>query len=372
MKQLHLDYDQIVEDVLRPEDIHDSQMADRASPNTGMFVAAALVLTVLHAAILYLAVYTEIWVGIPILAHIVVAGVTCMWAYGQYKAGMDVPFIALLAATSAVTGVFGAAGSLFSLVMYSIFRQKALSFKEWFSLIFPADTTTDSEDVFNNIVVGIDENPTSYGVMPFIDVMQLGSEEQKRRALSKMTMKFHPRLAPAFHLALRDPSNAIRVQAATSVAKIESHFMTQLEKIERAKVKEPNNLHLQFAMAKFYDDYAYTGMLDAERELLNREKAIETYKSYLQYDPNSTQAWAAIGRLLFRSQKWDEAAEWFRHALDRGWKMKTMILWYIECLYRQGDYNELRRVAREYGRSVIDNESLPTEVRESVGLWARA
>lgn len=371
MKPLVIDPYQYVEDVLRAEDIHETQMADRISVNSGAFVAAAIVLTILHGAILYLAVGTELWAGLPVLAHLVIATVTCLWAYGQFKADMDVPFLALLAITSTVAGVFGAAGTLLCFIMQGIFRQKAHSFKEWFALIFPPDYTTESEDVYNDIVVGIDENPIQYGVMPFIDVMDLGSEIQKQRALSKMTMKFHPRLAPAFHKALRDPSNAIRVQAATSVAKIEGQFMERLENIEAAREKEPNNLHIHYALAKHYDDYAYTGLLDPERELLNREKAIETYKAYLQHDPNNTDAYAAIGRLLFRSKKWEQASEWFRHALDRGWKMKAMMLWYMECLYRLGDYRELRAAAQNYGRVAIESEDLPKEVREAVSIWAR-
>lgn len=372
MRQLSVDdYYEYVEDVLRPEDIHEAKQADRAGEN-GLFIVLALILTLVHGFLLYLAVFTEMAAIIPVLIHAVISAVVAIVTYGKYKAGMDVPFLALLAITSAVAGVFGAAGSLLSLILYAIFRQQSLSFGEWFELIFPPDLQSTPETTYNQILVGIDENPQHYGVMPFVDVMDLGSEEQKHRALSKATIKFHPRLAPAFHKALKDPSNAIRVQAATSVAKIESQFMTKLEHIEKARTKEPSNLHILFALAKFYDDYAYTGLLDHEREVLNREKAIETYQSYLQHDPNNTEAHSAIGRLLFRNEKWDEAAQWFRTALDRGWKMKTMIIWYMECLYRTGNYSELRRVALEYGQPTLDNDELPPEVRDAVQLWTHA
>ena len=50
--------------------------------------------------------------------------------------------------------------------------------------------------------------------------------------------------------------------------------------------------------------------------------------------------------------------------------MKSIILWYLECLYRLGDFKELRRVANDYGRTMIDNEDVPTEVRDAVRLWA--
>lgn len=370
MRQLNVDYYEYVEDVLREEDIHESHQANRAAEN-GLFIALGLVLTFVHGLLMYLAIAVGIWPFVVVVLHLIVVGITIMITYGKYKAGMDVPFLALLSITTAVTGVFGAAGSLLCLVLYTIFRQTSLSFGEWFNLIFPPDLTSKPEDVYNRIIVGIDENPTAYGVMPFVDVMELGSDMQKHRALSKMTMKFHPRLAPAFQKALRDSSNAVRVQAATSVAKIESDFMKKLERIDKAREKEPHNLHILFALAKFYDDYAFTGLLDPEREVLNREKAIETYQSYLQKDPGNTEAYAAIGRLLFRNKKWEEASLWFRNALDRGWRMKSMMLWYLECLYRLGKYNELRRTATEYGKIAIESDELPPEVREAVQLWAR-
>jgi uncharacterized protein HemY len=136
-----------------------------------------------------------------------------------------------------------------------------------------------------------------------------------------------------------------------------------------ARTKDPKNPVLTLALAKFYDDYAFTGVLDPELEKLNRERAVNTYKTYLQHDPNASEAWTAIGRLMFRNKQWEEAADWFRHALDRGWTSNTMVLWYFECLFRLGQFRELRRALLEYGRGIIHQEELPTDVREAVSLW---
>ena len=124
--------------------------------------------------------------------------------------------------------------------------------------------------------------------------------------------------------------------------------MPELGGIELARTREPSNPVLTMALAKFYDDYAFTGVLDAELEKSNRERAIQTYKAYLQQDPNSAEAWIAIGRLLYRNKQWEEAADWFRHAMDRGWRVNTMILWYFECLFRLGQFKELRRAYPDY------------------------
>ncbi len=364
-----VDYYQVVEDILAPEDVHDIHMITEASATNGLFVVLAIIVSLLHAFNLYLFLGTSMWPMIPILIHIVISIVTGMITYAQYKKGMDVHHLSMLSITSAVTGIFGAVGSILGFLVTLMFRQRAFHFKDWYETIFPTDPISDPQKIHDDIVEGIDENPSHYGVMPFLDVMRLGSENQKRRALAKMTSRFSPRFSGAFRAALADNSNTIRVQAATAIAKVERDFMTKLSRIEMARAKEPKNAHLTMALAKFYDDYAFTGVLDTELEKLNRDRAINSYKAYLQQDPNSGEAWIAIGRLLFRNKQWDEAAEWFRSALDRGWKINTMVLWYFECLFRLGSYNELRRVVVEHGRSIVGEEDLPPDVRNAVGFW---
>lgn len=369
MKQLNAEVYQYIEDVLRPEDVHDARLISSANASNGVFVVLALILTAVHGFNLYLFLGTEIWPVIPVLIHIAIAVITGVITYGQYKRGLDVHHLAALAIISAVAGIFGTLGALFGFIAMVLFRQRTQHFKEWYESIFPTDNPTDPEVLYDDIVEGQDENPRPYGVMPFTDVMRVGSEEQKRRALSRMTMQFNPRMSAAFKIALRDSSNTIRVQAATAVAKIEKKFMTMRERIEAARAKEPKNPHVLYALARFYDDYAFTGILDPEIEKVNRERAISTYKTFLQQDPNNTEAWVSIGRLMFRNEQWEDAVEWFRSAMERGWKVKNMVLWYFECLYRLGDYRALRRAIAEHGRGITAQEELPQEVRDAVALW---
>ena len=146
--------------------------------------------------------------------------------------------------------------------------------------------------------------------------------------------------------------------------------MEKLTNIEKAREKRPNDELLKLAMAHFYDDYAYTGLLEKERELLNQEKAIATYKSYLQHDPDSEESYIAIGRLLFRGKKWQEAANWFSQGLQRGITNPSIILWYLECLFYLGDFETLRSTARNHIETIKNNETIPTELQDAVALWA--
>jgi hypothetical protein len=360
---------QVVEDILAPEDVHEANTISEATATNGLFIILALIFTVLHGINLYLLLETGVWTIIPILFHLVLSAVLIVITYGQYKKGLDVQHLGLMTIVSTATGIFGTLGALFGFFTTAIFRSRAQHFTEWYESIFPTDHLFEPEVINDQIIEGIDENPSRYSVMPFTDVMRLGSENQKRRALGKMTTRFSPRFAPAFKIGLSDKSNSIRVQAATSVAKIERDFAAKLNKIEAARVKEPRNALITMALAKFYDDYAFIGVLDPELEALNRERAIGTYKSYLQQDPNSAEAWTAVGRLMFRNQQWEEAADWFRSALDRGWRSESMLMWYFECLFRLGQYRELRRALLEYGRSIVHKEEMPADVRNAVSMW---
>lgn len=364
-----VDYQLMVEDILAPEDVHDANHISGATGTNGLFLVLAIILSLLHGFNLYLFIFSGIWPIVPIIIHLVLSVVTALIAMGQYKKGMDARHFVILAIISATTGVFGTVGALFGFIGTSIFSGRSKHFKDWYESIFPTDNLSEPELIYDRIIEGFDENPSHYGVMPFVDVMRLGSENQKRRALAKMTSRFSPRFAEAFRIALRDPSNTIRVQAATAVAKVEKEFTRQLERIELARMQQPQNTTLTLALAKFYDDYAFTGVLDAEREKINRERAIGTYKTYLQQDPNSVEAWMAIGRLLFRNKQWEVAADWFRDAMDRGLRLPTMLLWYFECLFHLRKFRELRHALLEFGRSVLGQEDVPASIRDAVSLW---
>ena len=186
-----------------------------------------------------------------------------------------------------------------------------------------------------DLEIGRDENPFQYSVIPFMDVMEIGNVGQKRDALSRIASSFSPRFAPSLKKALQDESSAIRVQAATAITKIENRFHDKLLKIVQLHREHPKNPVIKKALAEHYDNYAFTGLLDSEREHLNREKARELYLEYLQLRPEDVDVRLKIGRLLIRNDYLDQAVDWFKHSLDDGYTTDSMKVWYMECLYRK-------------------------------------
>ena len=112
----HVDYYKYVEDVLAPEDIHDFNVVNAATATNGLFLVLAVILTLVHAFILYLFLCTQIWPVVPLLLHVAVAVVTALITWAQYRRGMDVQYLAILAIVSFTTGIFGTAGALIGFI----------------------------------------------------------------------------------------------------------------------------------------------------------------------------------------------------------------------------------------------------------------
>ena len=363
---------------LAPEDVHDLQRQPDASTLVPTFFVA-LILGFLHG----LNVYYLFWMrGIDatsfdydrgalfvfLAVHAILVLIALLYARARERGErVDYRYDMLLVITTLCMGFAGALGTAVSILFFGFFQRFALHFSQWFSSIFPLPEATLPERVNEGIITGRDESATDYSVISFTDVMAIGSEAQKREALSKMTAMFHPSFAPAYRRALNDDNNAIRVQAATSIAKIESHFLERSIQIEALRREHPADQQLLLLQARHFDDYAYTGILDSEREETNRARALEAYHQYLSRNPSDLGARLSVGRLLLRSGHTEQAADWLRQSIDAGYSNGQIISWYLESLYKLGRYSDLRAASQRFGATV---EQAQPALLESLRLWA--
>src|SRR5690606_16361494 len=114
--------------------------------------------------------------------------------------------------------------------------------------------------------------------LPYMDIITLGTEHQKRIALETIARHFTPELTPVITKALEDPSYQIRVQAATILARLERGFIQIERKLARKIRKHPHSPKTSLfilQLARHYDTYAHAGFVfEKEREQLFRDKAI--------------------------------------------------------------------------------------------------
>jgi polysaccharide biosynthesis protein PelE len=357
-----------IDDYLAPEDVHNVFY----QPMTGLpiVIIFAVILMLAHALNVYLLLWQGTPIALNIILHLVLVGVAGILVFLLRKTNTDQRFGMLMFVSSAVTGPVGCAGTLLAALQSMFYVRYRNDFEEWFHSIFPQDSTTLPEEIVENLDLGRDEHTLDYSVIPFMDVFDTGNTEQKRLALSRMTAKFHPRFAPAFEKALHDADSSVRVQAATAISKIENQFHDRLLRIARLYRDNPKNPIIVKALADHYDDYAFTGLLDSEREPINRNKAREHYLEYLGMKPEDTDTRLRLGRLLVRSGRVDEAIDWFRQSLDSGYSNDSIKAWYLETLFKAGRYEQLRKGVRTLNVNLETFKSTHPEMIESLRLWA--
>lgn len=348
-------------------DIHD---LSREKDGGIVTIIVASVVFIVESLLVYWAVKQNLQPAFVLVLHLAVSIMLWIYASALRSSSRENRFAYLLFLVTASTGPYGAAGVVFALIVYFIYRRSSQPFAEWYDSIFPKLTISQAEQVYDDLVVGRDESSRTYSVIPFLDVLSFGSEVQKRQALAKMTSNFHPNFAPAFKKALNADSNTIRVQAASAISKIENQFMTKLMKLTAIMDKHPNEPVVVKALAQHYDDYAYTGLLDADRELTNRQKAYEHYLQYLDMQPADVDVRTRVGRILMRNKDYDKACKWFAQCIQMGYSSPAIAEWYSEALFNCGKYDELRRYSMHLHQISPENASPAQAIlRESLNLW---
>lgn len=357
-----------VEDYFIPADIHEAARVDQ--DDQGLVFVFSIVWTLLHGINTYLTLWNHwpFWIGL--LVHMVLGLILTIYSLARLRTDGETRFTLTLTITSIMTGVIGSLGTLLTVLFVFYYNARSKSFIDWYRSIFPALTTSKSEAIYEALLAGREENVKHYTVVPFMDVIKLGTEKQKRQAISRITENFDPSFAPVLQEALKDRSNAIRVQTATAIAKIENRFSEMVMKIERLERERPKDPIVKKGLARYYDDYAFTGILDIDRERLNRKMALQKYREYLEMAPNDVECRVRIGRLLLRSGESEEACDWFSRSFDAGHRDRQLLLWYVQALYEAGKYDDLRSLAKDCIPFINDLRAMRPRLAACVESWA--
>lgn len=357
-----------VEDYFIPADIHEAARVDM--DDQGLVLVFSFVWTLLHGINTYLTLWDHwpFWIGV--LVHMVLGLILVLYSMARLRLEAETRFTLTLTITSIMTGVIGSAGTLLTVLSVFYYNARARSFIDWYRTIFPALTTSKSEAIYEALLAGREENVKHYSVIPFMDVIKLGTEQQKRQAISRITENFDPTFAPVLQEALKDPSNAIRVQTATAITKIENRFSDMVMKIERLERERPKDPIVKKGLARYYDDYAFTGILDPDRERINRKQALNKYKEYLEMAPNDIECRVRIGRLMLRSGESEEAVDWFSRSFDAGHRDRQLLLWYVQALFESGQYDTLRRLAKDCIPFIDELRAMRPQLAACIESWA--
>ncbi len=335
--------------------------------------AVVLFITLVIELVLLFVTAGEIFsVWKAVLLHVLLVALLYFWQQKLFRCpgGVKRRTANLFLVATAAFGPVGVVGTLLTIVLHAWYRRTTTSFEEWYRGLFPKDEPDEISELADFLEAhGRLKGPA----IPdsFRDILANGTLQQKRDAIVLMSKHFRPEFAPALRSALVDPDNSIRVMAASAITRIENRFLEAAIQVDKAVAESPDNVDLLLRQARLYDDHAFTGLLEEDREEANREKAKQIYRQVLRLQPDNYQATYALGRLLIRAGEVSEAADLLQGALRFRKEEPQLLLWYAECLYKLGRYGELRKLLQENWSIFAKGPAKrQPRVADAVRLWS--
>lgn len=313
----------------------------------------------------------QITIAVGLLGHIILGILLFGLSRWYRRTNRDCPLADIAYPVVMFLGIVGASGMFLTSVLYVWYRRNATPFEIWYREILPERITPPEERLIERLMIWGEEVELQIREpIPFVDILSSGELVEKQLAITLMLRNFHPTFAPAFRQALKDPDNAVRVQAASAIIHIEDGFLAENLVLERRKNANPHDLENLEKLAKHYDEHASTGLADSETLIELREKADKAYEELYEEQPVDADLWLR-GRLLVRSNRLADAAEIFEKALSQGGRGVDLFqrVWYWECLYKQSRYTELREQIGGYHESISSDSILPQNLLESIDFW---
>ncbi len=348
------------------------QSGRRISSCQLQFVVVLLFTLVLELLLLFVTAVGTLSVWIAVLLHVLLVSLLYFWQQKIFRCpgGVKRRTANLFLVATAAFGPIGVVGTLLTIALHAWYRKTTTSFEDWYLGLFPKD----KPDKISELADFLEAHSRLKGpAIPdsFRDILANGTLQQKRDAIVLMSKHFRPDFAPALRSALVDPDNSIRVMAASAITRIENRFLEAAINMDRAAAESPDDVDVLLQQARLYDDHAFTGLLEEDREEANREKAKQIYRRVIQLQPDNYPATYALGRLLIRTGEVKEAAKLLQQALQYREGEPQLLLWYAECLYKLGRYGELRKLLRE-NQSVFSEGSIQQQPRvaDAIHLWS--
>lgn len=325
--------------------------------------------TIGEAGILYM-LFTSFGPGwVTVLIHVVIVCLLALAAWKLRPNGGHSRYLVLLFVTTTFLGIFGPLGTMLAMLLYVQFRRNATPFEEWYASLFPDHFDAPSQKLYQMLTRGLADSAKQENVTSFTDVLQYGSIEQKRAVISLLTRDFKPEFAPALQSALSDANPAVRVQAATAAASIENAFLERAMELEQAAKEASGDHAAQLEVARHFDNYAFSGILDGDRQAENRRKAEECYRKALDLEPELADALLGVGRLMVRTDRLEEAARWFETGFAKGILRPSELAWYMEAVFRLGDFDRLRYAVAGFGDDLLADTAISERLRDVIMAW---
>jgi len=342
--------------------------APKGSPALFYGVAMAVLLADSAAAIV-LDKNSDTTVLMATLLYLSTIALAAAWARIANRRDDRFGFMLMLMTVAA--GPFGAGICFLAALVHERCAPSTLSPAEWIESLFEREPDRESDRLHERIAFGLDNFDAVTSVEPFADILANGAILQKQMAIAKIARYFRPAFAPLLLQAARDTNAAVRVQAATALAKIERDFMARYIKLENTLKDLPDRDPAKLKLAELYDEYAHAGLLDEGNRNELRLKAIGIYEACLAKRDN-TEWRCKLARLYLRQNQPEKTCEWLEPVVKGKNPPRGAMLWYMEALFRLKKFSDLREISANYkptGKKSGETTPAMIETAHLLNFW---
>ena len=251
-------------------------------------------------------------------------------------------------------------------------RKLKTNFSDWlFSYLYEVDSNEkDSDKIYKRIVSGQEVFADNIDTEPLLDIMSFGSLEQKQSALIKAVKNFRPQLMmPVLQMGLDDPNNAIRVQAAAGLAKIQDDFHRKYTVYERKVIENTESTEELIDFAKLCEEYSASQLLNSERKAAVIKESIKLYERCVTLSPDNKDLKISLIRMLMISGETNRANELLGEVLPLVKNPSPAVAHTLmELLFKMNRFTEMRHFANEWKTEM--NKNFGYAINEKIDLWS--
>ncbi len=358
-----------IQDLLSPDVLHNEKRA--ANQGKVSLLILSLILFYPQYKVFTLILASEF--SIALLIHLACTMVAGFYAWYAIVKDYGGSYAAILAIVLLVTGIFGLGGMIITTTLGLFLVNKPQSFVQWYYTFFFDTRKNERDELGENFAYNVDLSWCDYDISPFKDILQYGTDDQKRRALVKMMKKFQPAFGPLMLKSLtEDQSNLVRVQAATTINKIKNRFFDLISRLKELKNDFPDSPEVLISLGTAYDDLAFSGILDPDQELEARKEALDWYTQYKNQKNSNHDISLLIGRIHLRNKDYEFALSYFEPALEKNRNDLRVWTRYAECLFHLKMFDKLQKESAEYYPKFDNNPAFTNEVIAAIRTWANA
>jgi hypothetical protein len=126
----------------------------------------------------------------------------------------------------------------------------------------------------------------AHAIRPLLDVIIEGAQTEKFDALSLISKRYNPALAPALKRALEDKDASVRVLAATVMAQQNNASTKRIGALQTVARAQPETSRHWCELGQAHFDYAVSGLLEASRAKTEASQALAHLVRAAELDPS--------------------------------------------------------------------------------------